>query len=138
MKIEHVALQVAEPAAAAEWYVANLGFSVRRAVDQPVVARFLADSSGAVMLELYNSPSVPVPAYGAMDPLLLHVAFVCDDVPAALQRLLHAGATLVTAPHANGCDELAMLRDPWGLAIQLVRRKQPMLSPASRSSANIH
>jgi catechol 2,3-dioxygenase-like lactoylglutathione lyase family enzyme len=136
MKIEHVALQVSEPAAAAEWYVANLGFCVRRAVDQPVVARFLADSSGVVMLELYNNPRVPVPAYGSMDPLLLHVAFVCDEVPATVERLLKAGATLVAAPALSGGDELAMLRDPWGLAIQLVRRRHPMLSPASRSSAN--
>ena len=31
MKIEHIALQVADPAAMADWYVKHLGFCVRRA-----------------------------------------------------------------------------------------------------------
>ena len=83
MKIEHVAFQVAEPAAMADWYVQHLGFCVRRAGDGPVVARFMADSSGSVMLEVYFNPKVPLPDYAAMDPALLHVAFMCDDVPAA-------------------------------------------------------
>jgi hypothetical protein len=29
---------------------------------------------------------------------------------------------------ADNGDELAMLRDPWGFAIQLVKRHTPMLS----------
>jgi glyoxylase I family protein len=127
MRIEHVALQILEPAAAAQWYVRHLGFTVRRAVDGPVVGRFLADASGAVMLEVYYNPKAPVPDYRAMDPLLLHVAFACDDVPATVERLLAAGATLVSGPEVSGGDHLAMLRDPWGLAIQLVKRGQPMI-----------
>jgi glyoxylase I family protein len=127
MRIEHFALQVQDPASAADWYVRNLGFTVRRAVDSPVVGRFLADSSGSVMLELYSNPAVRVPDYLAMDPVLLHVAFACDDVPATVRRLVSGGATLVSGPEVLGGDDLAMLRDPWGLAIQLVRRQNPML-----------
>jgi glyoxylase I family protein len=127
MKIEHVALQVAEPAAMAQWYVEHLEFGVKRASDEPVVARFMADVSGAVMLEVYRNPSVPVPDYAAMDPALLHVAFVCDDVPGTVARLTAAGATLVRGPEILGEDELAMLRDPWGLAIQLAKRKRWMV-----------
>jgi glyoxylase I family protein len=127
MKIEHVALQVAEPAAAADWYVKHLGFTIRRAADVPVPVRFIADASGAVMLEIYNNPKLPAPDYSAMDPLLLHVAFACDDVPGTVRRLVAAGATLVSGPETIRGDELAMLRDPWGLAIQLVRRGQAML-----------
>jgi glyoxylase I family protein len=127
MKLEHVAFQVREPAAAAEWLVAHLGFTVRRAVDRPVVARFLADSSGAVMLEIYYNPKVSVPDYWAIDPLHLHVALTCDDVPAAAERLVAAGATLLSGPETIGGDDLAMLRDPWGLPLQLVRRARPML-----------
>jgi glyoxylase I family protein len=127
VKIEHVALQVAEPAAAAVWYVEHLGFSVRRSADEPVAVRFLADRSGSVMLEIYNNPKVSTPDYRAMDPLHLHIAFACDDVPGTVRRLVAAGAVLVSGPETIRGDELAMLRDPWGIALQLVRRQQPML-----------
>jgi len=65
-----------------------------------------------------------------MDPLLLHVAFSrrATSRPRA-GRLLEAGAKAVgevtTTP---GGDELAMLRDPWGLALQLARRKLPLVT----------
>ena len=140
MKIEHVAFQVADPAAMADWYVKHLGFRVRRASDDPVVARFIADVSGAVMLEVYRNPKFPVPDYASMAPALLHVAFVCDDVPAAVARLTAAGAKLVSGPEVLGEDELAMLRDPWGLAIQLAKRKRAMVaySLTLRREDNMH
>jgi catechol 2,3-dioxygenase-like lactoylglutathione lyase family enzyme len=131
MKIEHVAFQVADPAAMADWYAKHLGFCVCRSSDGPVVARFMADDSGAVMLEVYRNLSVPVPDYGSMDPALLHVAFVCEDVAGAIARLTAAGASLVRGPEILSEDELAMLRDPWGLAIQLAKRKQPMIGSTS-------
>jgi glyoxylase I family protein len=65
-----------------------------------------------------------------MDPLLLHVAFMVDDVAAVRQKLIAAGATpvdeITTTPAG---DQLTMLRDPWGLAIQFVHRADPMLPP---------
>jgi len=122
MRIEHVGLQVTDPVAMADWYIAHLGFVCKRAADSPVPVRFIADETGG-MLELYDNPKVRTPDYAAMDPLLLHVAFVCEDVTGTTERLLKAGATLASPPQTmpNG-DFLAMLRDPWGLAIQLCRR----------------
>jgi hypothetical protein len=55
------------------------------------------------------------------------VAFACEDVPGTVRRLAAAGAVSVSGPETIRGDQLAMLRDPWGLAIQLVRRAQPML-----------
>ena len=127
MKIEHVAFQVADPAVMADWYVEHLRFCVKRSSDEPVVARFMADVSGTVMLEVYHNPKVPVPDYASMDPALVHVAFVCEDVSAAVARLTAAGASLVGGPETLGEDELAMLRDPWGLALQLAKRKRAMI-----------
>ncbi len=123
MRIEHVGLQVKAPAAMGDWYVANLGFKCVRSGDAPVPVRYIADSTGKVMLEVYNNASVDVPKYTDMDPLHLHVAFACDDLEAASDRLVRAGATLVSGPELkpNG-DVLIMLRDPWGLPIQLCRR----------------
>jgi len=127
MRIEHVGYQVAEPAAMANWYVQHLGFTVKRSADAPVPVRFLADPSGQVMIEIYNNPKASLPDYFAADPLLFHLAFVCDAVPETAHRLKAAGATLVSGPEMIKGDELAMLRDPWGVPIQLCRRGSRMV-----------
>lgn len=127
MKIEHVALQVADPAAMAAWYVEHLGCSVARTGGAPASIYFLRDSAGTSMLEFYRNPRVAVPDYASMDPMLVHVAFLSADPVADRDRLITAGATiaddLVRSPSG---DELVMLRDPWGVALQLVRRAHPM------------
>ncbi len=134
MRMEHVGLNVADPIKMAQWYVANLGMKVVREGPAPINARFLADSGGHMMLEVYHNPPDAVPNYAAMDPLLLHVAFMADDIDATRQKLLAAGATpageVTTTPAG---DKLAMLRDPWGLAIQFCRRADPMLPVAQPS-----
>jgi len=63
-----------------------------------------------------------------MDPLLLHVAFMVDDVDAIVKKLTAAGATMATEITVTPAgDKLVILRDPWGLAIQFLRRADPML-----------
>ena len=128
MRIEHFAYQVEKVAESADWYCNNLGFTVKRSADAPVPVRFLADQTGQVMIEIYNNPAVTTPDYASMDPLLLHLAFVCKDVPGTTERLVEAGATRISGPEilATG-DELSILRDPWGMAIQLCKRANPMV-----------
>jgi uncharacterized glyoxalase superfamily protein PhnB len=59
---------------------------------------------------------------------ILHFAFYTDDIAGERDRLLAAGATLVDDVYATDTgDQLAMLRDPWGVAIQVLRRKIPMV-----------
>jgi uncharacterized glyoxalase superfamily protein PhnB len=128
MKIEHFAIQVEEPRAVAQWYCAHLGFEVRRSVGPPTHTHFLADASGNALLEIYNNPKVSTPDYRAFDPLLLHLAFAVDDPEATRDRLLAAGATVAEEFTITAAgDRLVMLRDPWGFAIQLVQRAEPML-----------
>ncbi len=128
MKIEHVALYVSEPMAVTRWYSDHLGLRAVRSGGAPSHTHFLADSAGATVLEIQTG-SLPVPAYATTDPNLLHLAFATDDVADTRRRLLAAGATAVgeITTSASG-DELAMLRDPWGLAIQLVRRSRPLVA----------
>jgi glyoxylase I family protein len=127
MKLEHVALQVADPVAMARWYEDHLGMRVVRESDAPGHARFVADDCGASVLELYAG-TLPVPDYGAMDPALLHVAFATEDVETTRERLIAAGASavgdVVVTPAG---DRFAMLRDPWGLPLQLAGRARPLL-----------
>lgn len=129
MRIEHVALQVPDPVGMANWYVTHLGCSVARSGGEPSFVRFLMDGAGAAMIELYRNPRVPVPDYANIDPQLIHVAFVSDDPAADRDRLVAAGArvveNVVTTPAG---DELLMLRDPWSIPLQLVKRAAPMLS----------
>jgi glyoxylase I family protein len=128
MRMEHIGLQVSDPVAMADWYMEHLGFICKRAGDPPVSVRFIADESGQILLEIYHNPTVPTPDYWQMDPLLLHLAFECEEVTAATERLIRAGATLYSPLLITPSgDQLAMLRDPWGLPIQLAHRQDPMV-----------
>src|SRR3954451_21062892 len=99
---------------------------VVRSLTEAPFTHFLADGSGRVVVELYGHDKAPVPDYASMDPLVFHIAFVSDDVGRTLRRLLAAGATgagEVTVTPAG--DEMLFLRDPWGVALQLVKRASP-------------
>ena len=128
MKIEHFALNVADPAAVAAWYTKHLGLKVVRSMKAAPCTHFLADDGGTVMLEIYNNPPDQVPPYAKMDSLLLHIAFVSQNPEADKTALLAAGATLVADQHLDDGSHLVMLRDSWGLAIQLCKRATPMLT----------
>jgi glyoxylase I family protein len=127
VKLEHVALNVSDPAAMADWYTQYLGFEIARSAKTPPYTHFLKDSGGTMMIEIYHNPPDQVPAYAQMNPLLLHVAFVSVDPEADKSRLLGAGATLVQDQQLADGSRLIMMRDPWGLSIQLCRRATPML-----------
>jgi len=127
MKIEHMALQVEDVAGMTAWYCEYLGFTVKRSSDDPKPVRFLADETGQVMIEIYRDPNTEVPDYGAMHPLLLHLAFVCNDVDSRVEKLKAAGAELLGIEVTPAKDKLAMLRDPWGFCIQLCQRAEPMV-----------
>jgi hypothetical protein len=128
VKLEHTAYQVEDPVALARWYVEHLHMTVKRAQHASPFGHFLADSAGDVMLEFYNNPRVAVPNYLAIDPLVFHIAFYADDVALERRRLIAAGATPQgDVQHNESGDVVAMLRDPWGLAVQLVNRRDPML-----------
>ena len=127
MKIEHVAFNVSDPIRMADWYVKHLGMEIVRKLDAMPHTHFLGDGSGAMLIELYHNPPDQVPAYASMDPLLLHLAFVSEDPERAKPKLQAAGATFVSEQRLDDGSHLVMLRDPWGLAIQLCKRGKPML-----------
>jgi catechol 2,3-dioxygenase-like lactoylglutathione lyase family enzyme len=126
--IEHFALNVPDPVAAARWYTLHLGMSVVRALREAPFTHFLADGSGRVVVEMYGHTRAPTPDYAAMDPLVFHIAFRTDDVRGTRERLLAAGARsageVVVTPTG---DEMTFLRDPWGVALQLVQRATPLM-----------
>ncbi|MFW5738430.1 MAG: VOC family protein [Spirochaetota bacterium] len=128
MRIEHIAYNVADPQKVAAWYAENLGFTIERAGGEPPYAHFLADDTGGVMIEIYHNTSCAVPDYAKQDPLLLHLALVSNDAQADSERLTAAGATVADPIRTTPAgDTLCMLRDPWGFAVQLCQRAEPMV-----------
>lgn len=127
MKIEHFALNVAAPVEMADWYVKHLGLKVVRQATVAPFTTFLVDDSGQVMVEIYLNPVDEVPDYKSMNPLLVHLAFVSEHPGRDAERLRTAGAELVSDQHLEDGSHLIMMRDPWGLAIQLCKRGVRML-----------
>lgn len=127
MKIEHFALNVKDPVSMADWYVKNMGLEIVRKMDEAPFTYFLGDRSGCVLLEIYNNPTDQVPDYAAMDPLLVHLAFKSDDPESDKERLIKAGGSYVEEVRPPDGSLLIMMRDPWGLAIQLCKRSVPMI-----------
>ena len=127
LPFEHLAINVSDPVAVAAWYVEHLGMEVVRRGDPPVHMHFLADASRRAMIELYVNPAAPADIYRDLHPTQLHLAFTSVDPDADTERLVAAGATLVEHLYSPDGSHLVMLRDPWGLAIQLAKRATPML-----------
>lgn len=128
MRLEHIAFNVADSAAVAAWYEEHLDMRIVRAFAEPPHIHFLADSAGKSLIEIYSNPLGEVIDYSQHHAVTFHLAFAVDDMDATRERLVAAGATLDgdIDNRANG-DRLAFLRDPWGTAIQLVQRVQPMI-----------
>jgi glyoxylase I family protein len=130
LNLEHIACNVSEPVAMAAWYVAHLGMRVVRRIQTAPHIHFLADASGRVAIEIYNNAADPIPDYASLHPLRFHVAFSTDDPDAVRAALVGAGATFVDEQTQADGSRLLMLRDPWGLPLQLCKRSTPLLPAA--------
>lgn len=126
MKIEHIAFNVADPVAVAAWYSEHCGLRVVRHIPQPTQTHFLADDDRTV-LEIYCNPPDQVPDYRNMNPLLFHLALASADPVADTKRLVAAGAVFVSEIRPDAGSHLVMLRDPWGVPLQLCRRATALL-----------
>jgi len=126
MYFEHAGLNVPDPVAMSQWYVENCGLQIVVERDTSPYMHFLADATGRVIFELYANPKAPIPDYASQDPLVLHLAFAVDDMDEVKARLLAAGAVETSDSTQPNGTRLAMLRDPWGVALQLASRGVPL------------
>ncbi len=127
MQFEHYALNVPDPRAMADWYVEHCQMRVVVALDGPLYTRFLADATDRVVMELYCNEAAAVPDYSAQHPLIFHHAMKVDDVDAATEALLAAGATRFEELKFDDGTRLMMLRDPWGVPLQLCKRAHDLV-----------
>jgi catechol 2,3-dioxygenase-like lactoylglutathione lyase family enzyme len=127
LSVEHIAWNVSEPGAMAAWYVEHLGMRVVRRLATPPYIHFLADATGRVVIEIYSNPVDQVPDYASLHPVRFHLAFAAPEPDAARAALVAAGATFLDEQSLADGSRLLMLRDPWGLALQLCKRATPLL-----------
>jgi glyoxylase I family protein len=125
MKFEHFALNVPDAKKVAAWYVKNLGLRVAITRDDAPFTSFLADDSGRVILEVYSNTAAAYPDFRVSHPLCFHVAFIAEDPAAVRSSLIAAGATAEYEDKLPDGSFLIMVRDPWGIPLQLVKRAKP-------------
>lgn len=100
MKIEHFAINVEKPLEMANWYVEHLEMKIVKQNTEPPYTTFLTDDSGRIMIEIYKNP---------------------------VERLLKEGAKEISNEVLENSSHLVMLKDPWGISLQLCKRAKPML-----------
>ncbi len=127
MIFEHFALNVSNPIEMGNWYVDNLEMKIVRSIDKAPFGRFLADKTGRVVLELYSNNSAKIPEYKNAHPLEFHFAFMVEDAASLKDKLLKAGATLEEELKLDDGSNIIMLRDPFGIPLQLCKRGIPMM-----------
>ena len=122
MVFEHFAINVADLPAVRDWFCAHLGLSIRLASPLPPFMTFLTDSSGRVVMELYQREDVVHTDFSKEHHITFHVAFESENAQADKERLTAQGATFVEEVLPPDGSHLIMLRDPWGLPLQICQR----------------
>lgn len=129
MIFEHVAFNVCDARSQARWLAEHLDFQIVRAAETAPYMHFLADETGRVVLELYTNPKAAIPDYANQPPLVLHFALATTDAVGEGARLVRAGATVFSDTLQPDGTRFVMVRDPWGLPLQLCQRAQPFSLP---------
>ena len=122
MIFEHFAINVNNIDARIAWYVAHIELEVVSAQKEPPFMTFMADSGGHVIMELYHRADEEITDFRAQHQLTFHVAFVSENAQADKERLVAEGASYVEEVKKDDGSHLVMLRDPWGMPLQLCQR----------------
>lgn len=124
MIFEHFALNVADIQGVVTWYVEHVGLRVRSAQPEAPFMTFLEDGGQRVVLELYHRPDVAITDFSKEHHITFHVAFVSENAAADRSRLEAVGARFLEEVKKADGSHLIMMRDPWGMPLQLCQRAQ--------------
>lgn len=122
MVFEHFALNVVDIDGVVSWYCTHLDLTIASRQKESPFMTFLADGSGRVIIEFYKHGDALAEDFAQRHPLTFHVAFVSGNAEADKQQLLGAGASFVEEIFKEDGSHLVMLRDPWGMPLQLCQR----------------
>ena len=124
MVFEHFALNVTDIEGVVNWYCTHLELTIASQQKQSPFMTFLKDSSGRVIIEFYSREDALIQDFKERHPLTFHVAFVSENAQQDKERLTKAGASFFEEVFKEDGSHLVMLRDPWGLPLQLCQRSQ--------------
>ena len=127
MIFEHFALNVERPVEAANWYVENCEMKIVKGSEKPPYAHFLADKTGRLVIEIYKNDSADKINLKEKHPLEFHFAFMVKNAEHVKNKLLSAGAGLEEELRLDDGSHLVMLRDPFGIPLQICQRGVPMM-----------
>lgn len=127
MTFEHFALNVPKPVEMGQWYIDNCEMKLVKSKEKYPFTRFLADKSGQVVLEIYSNTSQRIPEYNKQHPLEFHFALKVENPVEIKEKLIEAGAKVEEEIKLDDGSHLIMLRDPFGIPLQLVKRGKPLV-----------
>ncbi len=127
MVFEHFAVNIEKPVEMAEWYVKNCELVIMKKGDAPHFAHFLADKTGRVVIETYFNNEFPVTDFSTVNHMEFHFAFMVKNAEETKNNLMGAGAEFVEEIKPADGSHLVMLRDPFGMPLQLCQRATPLM-----------
>lgn len=122
-RFEHLAINVENPKAVADWYVKYLGLEIVSASNKMI---FVRDAGSHFMFELYNKPEAKG-SFASLSHASAHVAFAVDDAEALSTKMVEGGAKILKAFTNPIGDTVINMRDPWGNMLQVIQRLKPKL-----------
>ncbi|TKD66495.1 VOC family protein [Flavobacterium sp. ASW18X] len=125
MTFEHFALNVAHLQDMVDWYQEHIGLKVVKQLNRPPFMTFLADSADRIVLELYHRPEHKMTDFKKEHHITFHIAFISVNAQQDKERLQKVGCSFIEEAKKDDGTHLVMLRDPWGLPLQLCQRATP-------------
>lgn len=122
MVFEHFAINVTDIEKVVQWYTTNLGLTIVSEQKEPPFMNFLGDATGRVIIEFYHRPDSMITDFTTAHPLTFHVAFVSENAQLDRERLEKQGAAFVEEIKKEDGTHIVMLRDPFGMPLQLCQR----------------
>src|SRR5579862_4374727 len=110
-RLHHVELNVADPQAAAAWYVEHMGAKA-------IGGKGAAVAFGPTTIQFAKAAQ---PVAGSVGTGLDHIGFGYADIDAAMKRFAQTGVTIVSGVEQEGPIRYAFIKDPWGTLIEIVQ-----------------
>jgi glyoxylase I family protein len=124
--IEHFAIASPNPKLLAEWYVANLEFTLIFEYG----GNYFVEAKNGAMIEIIpgeGERGAPTPK----TPGMRHIAISVDDFDAGLALLKKQGVAFAGEPYEATGNRLVFFHDGDGNLVHLIKRAKPMPRPGA-------
>ncbi len=126
--IEHFAIASPNPKRLAEWYIANLEFTL----SYEYAGNYFVEAPNGSLIEIIPAEGERT-ASSMRSPGMRHIAISVHDFDGAQGQLASQGVKFEGEPYANQGNRLVFFKDPDGNLLHLIQRAEPV--PASKTRA---